>query len=81
MNEATATLVFQRRSLLRLAHRVWWWLRQVSGDAAYENYLRRVATARPTGGSCPHGAGGVLTRKEFFLDALRRRYSGVSRCC
>ena len=81
MNEATATLVFRRRSLLRLAHRVWWWLRQVSGDAAYENYLRRVATARPTGGSCPHGAGGVLTREEFFLDALRRRYSGVSRCC
>ena len=22
----------------------WWWLRQVSGDADYENYLRRVAT-------------------------------------
>jgi uncharacterized short protein YbdD (DUF466 family) len=53
-----------------------WWLRQVLGDSAYENYLR--STARPAsepGGSQP------LSAEEFYLDALRRRYSGVSRCC
>lgn len=26
--------------------RAWWWLRQVSGDAAYENYLRWARRAR-----------------------------------
>ena len=53
--------------------RAWWFLRQVTGDAAYENYLRRAARHSH---SCP-----VLTREEFYLDALRRRYTGVSRCC
>jgi len=62
-------------------HRLWWWLRQVSGDAAYENYLR--AATRPaaeTSASCACG-GRVMTREEFYLDLLRRRYTGVSRCC
>jgi uncharacterized short protein YbdD (DUF466 family) len=53
--------------LLRLG---WMWLRQVTGDAAYENYVRHAA-----------GAGRPLSRAEFYLDSLRRRYTGVSRCC
>jgi uncharacterized short protein YbdD (DUF466 family) len=51
----------------------WVWLRQVSGDAAYENYLRSAAS-HPDSGS-------PLSRAEFYLDSLRRRYSTVSRCC
>ena len=55
---------------------LWWWLRQVSGDAAYENYLQwaQRANRRAAGG-------GALSREEHYLDTLRRRYSGVSRCC
>ncbi|HXO45179.1 MAG TPA: YbdD/YjiX family protein [Candidatus Cybelea sp.] len=52
----------------------WVWLRQVSGDAAYENYLR-AAARHPDSGSPP------LSRAEFYLDSLHRRYSTVSRCC
>jgi uncharacterized short protein YbdD (DUF466 family) len=48
-----------------------WWLRQVLGDAAYENYLR----------SARSGASPLMSREEFFLDSLRRRYSTISRCC
>jgi uncharacterized short protein YbdD (DUF466 family) len=71
----------------------WLWIRQVSGDAAYENYLRstrRVAQAEMARtGSCTMQAGcsahatsaQMLTREEFYLHALRRRYSTVSRCC
>jgi uncharacterized short protein YbdD (DUF466 family) len=51
---------------------VWWWLRQVSGDAAYENYVAWAAR---------RGRGRVCSREEFYLESLRRRYSGVSRCC
>lgn len=51
----------------------WWWLRQVSGDAAYESYLKR-AKARSE-----HAA--VLSRQEFYLETLRCRYAGVTRCC
>lgn len=78
---------------------LWWWFRQVSGDAAYENYLRsaqrsgvgahvcvRPLDTRPGAGAagadtqvCP--GGNIMSREEFFLDSLRRRYSTISRCC
>jgi uncharacterized short protein YbdD (DUF466 family) len=64
----------------------WWWLRQVFGDAAYENYLRSQRR-RAHVPECNHGAhpgtcaAAPLSREEFYLDMLRRRYSGVSRCC
>ena len=56
--------------------KAWWWLRQVSGDAAYENYLRRTRRGEAT--IC---AGSPLSREQYYLDALRRRYTGVGRCC
>ena len=63
-------------------HSAWSWLRQVSGDAAYENYLlstrRRVAQGVFSGAS---GSARPLSRAEFYLDSVRRRYSTVSRCC
>ncbi len=73
---------------------IWSWIRQVSGDAAYENYLRstrRVAQAEMArvesrivqAGCCSTHATSAapLTREEFYLQALRRRYSTISRCC
>ena len=70
----------------------WVWIRQVSGDAAYENYLRstrhiadlaRVDSRTMQPGCCSTHATSAqpLTREEFYLHALRRRYSTVSRCC
>lgn len=51
----------------------WWYIREITGDAAYENYLRRASRVR----TCGH----ILSPEEFYLDVLRRRYAGVSRCC
>ena len=74
----------------------WVWIRQVSGDAAYENYLRSTRRIARTGeevarvdsrtmqAGCrsTHATSAQpLSRSEFYLDALRRRYSTVSRCC
>ncbi len=65
---------------------IWWCVRQVLGDAAYENYLRSQRR-RARSAECHHGSGPgaeaarLLSREEFYLDMLRRRYSGVSRCC
>jgi len=82
-----------RALVLRVPRNIWSWIRQVSGDSAYENYLlstRRVARAEMVrAGSCTMEAGCSthvtsalpLTREEFYLHALRRRYSTVSRCC
>ncbi len=69
--------------------KAWWWLRQVSGDAAYENYLRwasrepgawRVCRLpRPPTGMGRHAP--VLSPEEFYKQTLERRYARVSRCC
>ncbi len=63
----------------RTRSRIWWAVRQIFGDAAYENYLRSVCvggeTAPGSNGSAP------LSPADFYLDSLRRRYSRISRCC
>jgi uncharacterized short protein YbdD (DUF466 family) len=62
-----------RTSHVGLLKRAWSWLRQVTGDAAYDNYLRHAV--RSTEGQQS------LSRAEFYQESLRRRYSTVSRCC
>jgi len=52
---------------------LWGWLRALSGDDAYERYLTRHGRQHP--GACP------LTRRDFYLEEQRRKWSGVSRCC
>jgi len=58
-------------AFVRRLRALWRALRALSGDSAYETYLAHVGTA----------GGPVLTREEFYLDSLRRRYSRISRCC
>ena len=51
---------------------LWQGLREWSGDAAYETYVRcarKQLTAH------------VLSREEFYVEQLKRKYSRVSRCC
>jgi uncharacterized short protein YbdD (DUF466 family) len=80
-----------RQPFVNALRGAWSWLRQVTGDAAYENYLRHASQRAQTG--APGGARNAalrgapaagtppLSRAEFYLDSLRRRYSTVSRCC
>ena len=56
-----------------ICHRIWNWLRAVTGDAAYESYLRHARRSSPEAA--------VLSQREFYLDSLRRRYSTINRCC
>ena len=51
--------------------RAWRWLRQLSGDDAYERYR-----AHP----CAHHTP-PLTRREFYRQEQQRKWNGVSRCC
>jgi hypothetical protein len=80
-----------RTLAIRITRNIWVWIRQVSGDAAYENYLqstRRIADMARAGSCTVHAGCSThatsaqpLTREEFYLHALRRRYSTISRCC
>jgi uncharacterized short protein YbdD (DUF466 family) len=59
------------------ARQIWWAVRQIFGDAAYENYLRSVQRNAMHGGDIA----APLSRDEFYLDSLQRRYSKINRCC
>ena len=73
---------FIRVYAVGFARSAWTWLRQVTGDAAYENYLRSVQRTAGCDSLAPVRAGSrPLSRTDFYLDAIRRRYSSVSRCC
>lgn len=73
-----------RSHTLRVARRAWGWFREVTGDAAYDNYLRSMQRAAAYASPAPAATqrhSEPLSRADFYLDALRRRYSSVSRCC
>ena len=64
--------VVTRRAAVRLGamlRTAWRFLREWSGDAAYEVYVSRTRD------------GQRLSAEAFYLDSLRRRYHGPSRCC
>lgn len=60
------------RGLSGLARGFWRWLREVSGDSAYQRYAE---CQRCDGSSL------FLSEREFYLDRIERRYSSINRCC
>jgi uncharacterized short protein YbdD (DUF466 family) len=58
--------------LQRKILRVWQGIREWSGDAAYEIYLRSVMRTK---------GHGILSAKEFYVEQLNRKYSKPNRCC
>lgn len=51
----------------------WRYIRTVSSDDAYEQYLRRHAATHP--GVPP------LSRRDFFIEYQQQKWTGVNRCC
>ena len=82
-------------SVRGVVRKAWWWLRQVSGDAAYEDYLRWAASRRlaarlalpgqdsglPARDAADRGHTAVLSPEDFYVEMLKRRYARASRCC
>ena len=58
-----------RRLLSHGSRVVFYWLREVSEDAAYERYQARWGTKS------------TLTAAEFYRERLERKYSRPCRCC
>ena len=61
------------RIIRRRAARVWLGIREWCGDRAYERY--QEAHAKRGSGAAP------LSRRDFYVAQLEKRYSRVSRCC
>lgn len=60
-------------ALWRLLWHGWRYLREVSGDDAYERYLKHLAHFHP--GERP------MTRAEHFKFRQEQKWDRVSRCC
>src|SRR3981189_3736648 len=71
-----------REKLICILKSYWWWQRQVSGDAAYENYVR-LATSRSSGhAGCGHdNSEKIASGEECYFVRLRLDHSSLSRCC
>jgi uncharacterized short protein YbdD (DUF466 family) len=68
-SRASDSAAWLRRGL----RKIWQGLRDWSGDAAYERYLRSGTTRM----SSSH----TFTAAEFYIEELNRRYSRPHRCC
>ena len=53
--------------------RFWRYLRQVTGDDAYERYLQHCEVFHPK--QVP------LSRKDYFKQEQSRKWDGIRRCC
>jgi uncharacterized short protein YbdD (DUF466 family) len=60
-------------TLVRQIRNFWIYLRQVSGDDAYERYLAHRQHA--------HAGEAALTRQQFFKKRQEEKWGKVSRCC
>ena len=60
-------------AVVRGARAAWRYLREVSGDDAYERYLAHHAAH--------HAGEALLSPKEYFAERQRQKWSGVTRCC
>lgn len=57
----------------------WCLLRRLSGDDAYERYLRHYAKRHQS--DCAHERQAPLNKKEFYKQWQDEKWNGVKRCC
>ncbi|MGZ8096890.1 MAG: YbdD/YjiX family protein [Methylosarcina sp.] len=59
--------------------KIWWGLRRLSGDDAYERYLKHYAehhaSSKHDGDALP------LSKTEFFKQWQEQKWNGIKRCC
>jgi len=65
--------------MLRKLQICWQFLRRLSGDDAYERYLKYFAEHHLS--DCSHGCEKPLSRKAFFKKWQDEKWNGVKRCC
>lgn len=60
------------RNAGEMSRTLWKRLREWCGDAAYERYQKAVTRKK---------SGHALTREQFYIEQLERKYSRPNRCC
>ena len=57
----------------------WRLIRQLSGDDAYECYLKNYARYHQT--NIDHNCHGPLSKADFFKKWQDEKWDGIKRCC
>jgi uncharacterized short protein YbdD (DUF466 family) len=70
-----ATLTKRSGRVRNLLRHFWRGMRDWCGDSAYERYLIAVRR-RNMSSTCP-----PMSRDQFYVEQLNRRYSRPNRCC
>lgn len=65
--------------MLKNLHSFWRFVRQITGDDAYERYLKQMA--KPHRPDCPHAGEKPLPKKAFFKQWQDEKWNGIKRCC
>lgn len=63
--------------LLNKIKQIWHSIRHLSGDDAYERYLKHHVAFHSTSVDAPP----ALSRKDFFKLWQESKWKGVNRCC
>mgnify|MGYP001616163936 CR=1 FL=1 len=63
------------KAVTKIAKHTWKFLRQVSGDDAYERYLDHWRDHHASEGGAP------MDRQAYFKYAQERKWNGIKRCC
>jgi len=62
------------RLMAEKLRRLWQFVRRLSGDDAYERYLKHCASH--------HGDNALpLSKKAYFKQRMESKWSGINRCC
>lgn len=69
-------MLMLNKVMYRIRH-VWHLFRRLSGDDAYEQYLKHHAEYHASSIDAP----AVLSRKEFFKYWQDSKWEGIKRCC
>lgn len=59
----------------------WQFVRRLSGDDAYEQYLRRRAVHDADCTLAEAARSEPLSRREFYRTRQLERWNGIKRCC
>jgi uncharacterized short protein YbdD (DUF466 family) len=75
MTDATVSTKIAALKPAALARRLWAWLREATGDDAYERYLEHWRAHHGNDSRSP------LTPREFHRRREDARWRGINRCC
>ena len=67
--------------MLQKLKALWQTIRQLSGDDAYEQYLKHFAEHHLDYSGTGEELSGPLSREEFFKAWQDKKWKGVKRCC